>query len=83
MNGRTPVVQLDGYMRANLKARHLQLLVALDDFRNVSRAATQANITQPAVSKALGELENINPKEGDKSANSDRSFFERMKKAFS
>ena len=57
MNGRTPVVQLDGYMRANLKARHLQLLVALDDFRNVSRAATQANITQPAVSKALGELE--------------------------
>ena len=33
--------------------------------------------------KGLGELENINPKEGDKSANSDRSFFERMKKAFS
>ena len=33
--------------------------------------------------KGLGELENFNPKEGDKSANSDRSFFERMKKAFS
>jgi DNA-binding transcriptional LysR family regulator len=51
------VPQLDGYMRANLKAKQLQLLVALDDFRNVSRAAAQANITQPAVSKALGELE--------------------------
>ena len=33
--------------------------------------------------KALGEFDDINPKEGDKSANSDRSFFERMKKAFS
>lgn len=51
------MAQLDRYMRAKLKARHLQLLVALDDFRNVSRAAAQANITQPAVSKALGELE--------------------------
>lgn len=33
--------------------------------------------------KSLADLENINPKEGDKSANSDKSFFERMKKAFS
>ena len=33
--------------------------------------------------KALADLENINPKEGDRSANSDKSFFERMKKAFS
>jgi molecular chaperone DnaJ len=33
--------------------------------------------------KQLAESEHINPKEGDKSANSDKSFFERMKKAFS
>ena len=33
--------------------------------------------------KSLGEFHNVNPKEGDKSANSDKSFFERMKKAFS
>jgi len=33
--------------------------------------------------KELAKSENINPKEGDKSANSDKSFFERMKKAFS
>ena len=51
------MTQLDGYMRASLKSKHLQLLVALDDFRNVSRAAAHANVTQPAVSKALAELE--------------------------
>ncbi|MCZ6777075.1 MAG: molecular chaperone DnaJ [Ignavibacteria bacterium] len=36
-----------------------------------------------ALIKELAESTNINPKEGDKSANSDKSFFERMKKAFS
>ncbi len=30
----------------------------------------------------LANSENVNPKEGDKSAHSDKSFFERMKKAF-
>ncbi|MEW6509338.1 MAG: molecular chaperone DnaJ [Bacteroidota bacterium] len=33
--------------------------------------------------KDLADSDNINPKEGDKSANSDKSFFGRMKKAFS
>jgi molecular chaperone DnaJ len=33
--------------------------------------------------KQLAASDNVNPKEGDKSANSDKSFFERMKKAFS
>lgn len=33
--------------------------------------------------KQLTESGNINPKEGDKSANSDKSFFDRVKKAFS
>jgi molecular chaperone DnaJ len=33
--------------------------------------------------KQLAESEHVNPKDGDKSANSDKSFFERMKKAFS
>lgn len=33
--------------------------------------------------KQLMESENISPKEGDRSAHSDKSFFERMKKAFS
>ncbi len=33
--------------------------------------------------KELGKTENIVPKEGDRSANSDKSFFERVRKAFS
>ena len=51
------MAQLDWYIRANLKPRHLQLLVALDDLRNTGRAAEHLNISQPAVSKALGELQ--------------------------
>lgn len=51
------MAQIDWYMRANLKPRHLQMLVALDDFRHVGRVATNLNVTQPAVSKALAELE--------------------------
>jgi molecular chaperone DnaJ len=33
--------------------------------------------------KEMGESENFHPKEGDRSANSEKSFFGRMKKAFS
>jgi molecular chaperone DnaJ len=33
--------------------------------------------------KEMGESENFHPREGDRSANSDKSFFGRMKKAFS
>ncbi len=41
----------------DLKPRHLQLLVALDEFRNVGKVAAHVNVTQPAVSKALAEME--------------------------
>lgn len=51
------MAQIDWYLRANLKPRHLQMLVALDDFRNVGRVAANLNVTQPAVSKSLAELE--------------------------
>lgn len=51
------MAQLDWYIRANLKPRHLQLLVALDNFRHIGRAATSLNLSQPAVSLSLGELE--------------------------
>ena len=47
----------DWYIRANLKLRHLQLLVALDDLGSISRAANLLSITQPAVSKMLQVLE--------------------------
>jgi molecular chaperone DnaJ len=44
---------------------------------------TSLNASERTAIKALANSDNINPKHGDKSANSDKSFFERMKKAFS
>lgn len=51
------MAKLDWYIRANLKPRHMQLVVALDDLRHVGRVATLLNVSQPAISKALGEIE--------------------------
>jgi|SRR6185369_7677492 DNA-binding transcriptional LysR family regulator len=48
---------LDWYIRANLKPKHMQLLVGLDDLRNVGRVAGLLNVSQPAVSKTLAEIE--------------------------
>ena len=44
-------------MRSRLKTRQLALLVHLDDERCVARAATAADMTQPAASKLLREIE--------------------------
>ncbi|WP_397475190.1 LysR family transcriptional regulator [Pusillimonas sp.] len=51
------MARLDWYIRANLKPRHFQLLVALDETRHVGRVAQYMNVTQPAISKAITELE--------------------------
>jgi DNA-binding transcriptional LysR family regulator len=51
------LAQLDWYLQVNLKARHLRLLVALDDFGNLKQVADISHVTVPAVSKALAELE--------------------------
>ncbi|MGH8760224.1 MAG: LysR substrate-binding domain-containing protein [Burkholderiales bacterium] len=51
------MAQLDWYIRANLKPKHLQLLVALDDLRHLGRVANSLHVSQPAVSLALAELE--------------------------
>ncbi len=51
------MAQLDWYLQVNLKARHLRLLVALDDFGNLKQVAEISHVTVPAVSKALAELE--------------------------
>jgi DNA-binding transcriptional LysR family regulator len=45
------------FMRARLKTRQLLLLLALDDEGNINRAAQALNITQPAASKLLKDLE--------------------------
>ena len=51
------MAQLDWYIRANLKPKHLQLLVALDDLRHLGRVANSLHVSQPAISLALAELE--------------------------
>ncbi len=44
---------------------------------------TKLNSTEKNLLRELSEQDNISPKEGDKSAHSDKSFFERVKRAFS
>lgn len=51
--------KIDRVLRSNLKLRHLQLLVALDQFRHLGRAAEFLSLTQPAVSKTLAEIERL------------------------
>ena len=40
-----------------LKFKHLALLVALDDARNVHQAAEAINVAQPSASRMLGDIE--------------------------
>jgi DNA-binding transcriptional LysR family regulator len=51
------MARLDWFVRANLKFRHLQLLVALDDYRHLGKVAALLNVTPPALSKTLSELQ--------------------------
>jgi DNA-binding transcriptional LysR family regulator len=53
------VAHADRLLRTGLKLRHLLLLVALDDHRKLHRAADAMNLSQPAASKMLGEVEKI------------------------
>ncbi|MGT2490057.1 LysR family transcriptional regulator [Cupriavidus basilensis] len=46
-------------MATRLKFRHLTLLLALEKQRSVSRVAAEMNLSQPAVTKALHEVEEI------------------------
>jgi DNA-binding transcriptional LysR family regulator len=47
----------DRFVRSHLKTRHLVLLVELGRHGSIMHAAQAANLTQPAASKLLGELE--------------------------
>lgn len=51
------MIGIDRVLRSNLRLRHLQLLVALDEFRHLGRTAEFLSVTQPAVSKMLAEIE--------------------------
>jgi hypothetical protein len=52
-NGMDPI---DRLLRSNVKLRHLQLLVALDQFRHLGRAAAFLSQTQPAVDRKSTRL---------------------------
>ena len=45
------------YLQRGLTLRHLHLLVELDERRHVGRVAAAMNVSQPAISKALAEIE--------------------------
>lgn len=45
------------FLDVRLKLRHFQLFLALDEQRNLHRAASQLNMSQPAASKLLSDLE--------------------------
>ena len=47
------------HLAARLKLRHYSLLAELDRHRSVSRAAQHLGISQPTVTRALGEIESI------------------------
>ena len=47
------------FIRARLKTRQLLLLMALEEEGNIHRAAQVLNMTQPAASKLLKELEDM------------------------
>ena len=55
----TPMSDIDRVLRSNLKLKHLQLIVALDEFRHLGRSAEFLSLTQPAVSKSLAEIERL------------------------
>lgn len=45
------------FLDVRLKLRHYQLFLAIDEHRNLHRAAAQLNMSQPAASKLLSDLE--------------------------
>jgi DNA-binding transcriptional LysR family regulator len=53
----TKHTSLEKYVNHHLKIKHLRLLVELGDKHTVAKAAISLNVSQPAVSKMLSEME--------------------------
>jgi len=49
----------DALLRNRIKLGHMRMMVALDDTQQISTAASLLNITQPAASRMLSEMEAI------------------------
>jgi DNA-binding transcriptional LysR family regulator len=56
---RTDTLGDDGLPRAGLKLNHLRMIVAIEDSGQISAAAEALNISQPAASRMLAEMESI------------------------
>jgi len=54
-----PAILADWYLRSRLKMRQILLLVALDEQRNMHRAAESVAMSQPAATRLLGDLERL------------------------
>ena len=54
-----PLAPIANLTSGRIKFRHLQCFLAVTQFGSVQRAADSLSITQPAVSKTIGELEAI------------------------
>ena len=52
-------IDSDGGLRGGLKLGHMRMIVALDDHAKVSAAAQVLNISQPAASRMIAEMEDI------------------------
>lgn len=50
-------ITLRNYFGRDIKLRHLRLLVAIEDAGQLSKAASLLHLTQPALSKALSDIE--------------------------
>ncbi|HEY4296011.1 MAG TPA: LysR family transcriptional regulator, partial [Paraburkholderia sp.] len=48
---------IDRFFRSGLKLPHLRILVSLADLGQVTRVAAAFHVTQPAISKQIGEIE--------------------------
>ncbi len=47
------------FLRARLRTRHLMLLIAIGEGGNIHKAAQMMNMSQPAASRLLNDIENI------------------------
>jgi len=56
---RDPAVELQHALLSRLKLRQLSLLQAIDRHRTLSRVAAEMQLSQPAITKALHEVEDI------------------------
>ena len=49
----------DGLLRSGLKLRHMRLVAALEEHGQIRAAAQAMNISQPAASRMIAEIEDI------------------------